>query len=154
MVYDSTIYIQQRRVFESAVSPLVKDSVISGSEVDIELVRTDAASEGSSVDPHPTPATNKIVLLTRPSATELEELKFDFAQFTHWLQNRYLGKTLLYTPVIGSTQTMLTGNMPFSLAMKSDIGLVCVAGQQTQGRGNSNSLSSLTQLSPFVLTLL
>ena len=126
---------QLRRLLDSAVAPLVKDNVIEGSKVDIELVRTDSATEGSSVDPLPAPATDKIVLLTTPSDLDLEEVEFDFVQYTRWLRTGYLGRTLLYTPVIGSTQTMLTGNTSFSLAMKTNMGVVCAAGQQTQGRG-------------------
>ena len=121
--------------FEATVTPLVKDDVIKGSEVDIELVRTDEDSEGSSVDPPPSPAVDKVVLLTRPSERQLRSLEFDTSQYMKYLRTGHMGRTLLYTPVIGSTQTMLTGNMPFSLALKTDMGVVCAAGQQTRGRG-------------------
>lgn len=103
--------------------------------MDIEIVNTDEMREGSSVDPLPCPTTNKIVLLTRPSEAQLNSLEFDVAQYVRCLRTGHLGRTLLYTPVIGSTQTMLTGNLPFSMALKTVMGVVCVAGQQTQGRG-------------------
>ena len=129
------IILQLRLTFDSVMAPLVKNDVISGSEVDIVLIGTDSAREGSSVDPPPTPTVNKIVLHTRPSDEQLQELGFNTSQYTRWLNTGHLGRILLYTPVIGSTQTMLTGNMPFSLALKPEMGMVCAAGQQTQGRG-------------------
>ena len=117
------------------MAPLVKDDIIRGSEVDIELVNTETTSEGSSVDPLPCPAVNKVVLLTKPSQIQLHGVGFDISQYMRCLRTGHLGRTLLYTLVIGSTQTMLTGNLPFSLALKTDMGVVCAAGQQTQGRG-------------------
>jgi biotin--protein ligase len=131
---------QLRVRFEATVAPLVKDDVIKGSEVDIELVRTDEDSEGSSVDPPPSPAVDKVVLLTRPSERQLKSLEFDTSQYMKYLRTGHMGRTLLYTPVIGSTQTMLTGNMPFSLALKTDMGVVCAAGQQTRGRGRQGNV--------------
>lgn len=128
-------FTQLRAQFNAAIAPLLKDDVIRGSEVDIEIVDTDEMSEGSSVDPLPCPAANKIVLLTRPSEAQLNNLEFDVAQYMRCLRTGHLGRTLLYTAVIGSTQTMLTGNLPFSMALKTGMGVVCVARQQTQGRG-------------------
>ena len=117
------------------MTPLLKDDIIQGSETDIELVCTNMTTEGTPVDPLPSPAVNKIVLLTRPSAAQLQDVKFDTAQYMRCLRTGLLGRTLLYTPVIGSTQTMLTGNVPFCLALQTDMGVVCAAGQQTRGKG-------------------
>ena len=117
------------------MAPLAEDGVVRGSGVDIELMTADPAVDGSSVDPPHTPTPNKIVLLTRPLQGDLEELEFDGSQYTRLLRTGHMGRTLLYTPVIGSTQTMLTGNLPFTRALRPDMGVVCVAGQQTQGRG-------------------
>ena len=117
------------------MAPLTENGVVKGSTVDIELVTADPAHEGSSVDPPPTPSTHKIVLITRPLDDDIEEMGFDVGQYMRLLRTGHMGRTLLYTPVIGSTQTMLTGNLPFSRALRAEMGVVCVAGQQTQGRG-------------------
>ena len=134
--YYACCYTQLRERFCSTMALLMKDDVIKGSEVDIELVTTDVSKEGSSVDPLPIPTVNKIVLLTSPSEVQLrEEVEFDVPQYIRWLCTGFLGRTLLYTPVIGSTQTMLTGNTAFSMALKPNMGVVCAAGQQTKGIG-------------------
>ena len=127
--------VQLRAQFHSVMAPLVKEGVVKGNGVDIELMTSDPVIEGWSVDPPPTPAPNKIVLLTRPLQGDLEELGFDIAQYKRLLHTGHMGRTLLYTPVIGSTQTMLTGNLVFTRALRPEMGVVCVAGQQTQGRG-------------------
>ena len=123
--------------FEAAVTPLAENGVVRGSEVDIELITSDPAIEGSSVDPPPTPTPKRIILVTRPLEAELQDLEFDVAQYKRLLCTGHLGRTLLFTPVIGSTQTMLTGNLPFARALGAEMGVVCVAGQQTQGRGTA-----------------
>ena len=130
------ILLQLRSRFNSAIAPLVKkNDVIEGSEVDITLVGAGSDEEGSSVDPPPTPTASEIVLLTRPSEEQLQGMEFDVTQYTRWLRTGHLGRTLVYTPVIGSTQTVFTGNLPFTMALKPDMGVVCAAGQQTQGKG-------------------
>ena len=113
------------------------DGAVKGSEVDIELVMTDMAREGTPVDPLPQPAADKIVLLTNPSHPQLQSIGFESSQYMKCLQTAYLGRALIYTPIIGSTQTMLTGNMPFCTALKTDMGVVCAAGQQTKGKGQT-----------------
>lgn len=126
---------QLRSDFESTVASLVSGGVIEGSEVNIELITSDPVISGSSVDPPSTPTANRIVLLTNPLQTEVQDLEFDFNQYTRLLTTGHVGRTLLYTPVIGSTQTMLTGNLKFARSLSSELGVVCVAGQQTRGRG-------------------
>ena len=111
--------------------------------MDIELVLTDMTSEGTPVDPLPQPAADKIVLLTNPSHLQLQSIGFDTSQYMKCLQTAFLGRALIYTPIIGSTQTMLTGNMPFCTALKTDIGVVCAAGQQTKGKGQTEVISHL-----------
>ena len=119
------------------------DGAVKGSEVGIELVMTDMAREGTPVDPLPEAAANKIVLLTNPSHLQLESIGFDASQYMKCLQTAYLGWALIYTPIIGSTQTILTGNMPFCTALKTDMGVVCAAGQQTKGKGQTRHNSCL-----------
>ena len=115
-------------------------TTLKGSEVDIELVTTDVAKEGSPVDPLPEPAADQLVLLTNPSPLQLKSIDFNIDQYMRCLRTAYLGRTLIYTPIIGSTQTLLTGNSPLCTALKRDMGLVCVAGQQTRGKGENNYL--------------
>ena len=132
------ISLQLRGQFESVMAPLAEDDgVVKGSGVNIDLMMGDPIIEGSSVDPPPTPTPNKIVLLTRPLLANLDELEFDIPQYKRLLHTGHMGRTLLYTPVIRSTQTMLTENLVFTRALRPEMGVVCVASQQTQGRGTT-----------------
>ena len=111
------------------------ENSIKGREVDVNVVTLDTPADGTSVDPLPVPTMKKIVLLTNPSSSQLRSLEFNVSQYTTSLQTAFLGRTLIYTPVIGSTQTAFAGNMPFCTALRTDMGVVCLASQQTQGKG-------------------
>ena len=108
--------------------------LIKGNEVDV-LVCQDDYSQGSPVDP-PLKATESLLtVISNPASWQIEQLSFDIDAYFTALKTIDMGRTLLYTPVITSTQVVLCGNLPFSLSLTSKAGVVCVAGQQTKGRG-------------------
>ena len=136
----SLIFLQNRTQFLSAMSTLKQsDHTIKGSEMDIHLIQTDIATEGTPVDPLPEPTRSCLSVLTRPAKWQLDRVQFCFKEYFDHLRTAYLGRTVLCTPVVSSTQTFFTGNMPFCTALKSELGVVCVAGQQTQGKGQYHS---------------
>ena len=61
-------------------------------------------------------------------------MEFDVGKYFGALQTTRLGRVLLYTPVITSTQTVFTGNTTFTFA-SCESGVICSAGQQTRGKG-------------------
>ncbi len=111
------------------------NDVIKGRETRVQLINANMSSEGTPVDPFPSPSPSSISVFTRPAQWQLGGLAFDFDSYFSHLKTAHLGRTVFYTPVIASTQTVFTGNVPFCNALTSDYGLVCVAGQQTQGKG-------------------
>ena len=101
----------------------------------IQLINTDLSSEGTPVDPFPPPSGSSLSVFTRPAKWQLNRLPFDFDSYFNHLKTAHLGRSLLYTPVITSTQTVFAGNVPLCTALTPDLGVICVAAQQTQGRG-------------------
>ncbi len=90
---------QLRLKLESALSSVkTDDSAVKGSEVDIELVMTDIAREGTPVDSLPEPAADKIVLLTNPSHPQLQSIGFDASQYMKCLQTASWGGTSFTFP--------------------------------------------------------
>ena len=65
----------------------------------------------------------------------MRNLSFDFLEYFKLLKTRDMGRSVLYTPVIASTQTLFTGNLPFCSALTQEMGVVSVAAQQTKGKG-------------------
>lgn len=120
----------------SALSPLADpSSSIKGSEMSARLVTTDF-EEGTSVDEYPSPPqSSELAILMRPAKWQLRHLPFDFLEYFELLKTRSLGRSVLYTPVIGSTSTLFTGNIPFCSALTTEMGVVSVAAQQTKGKG-------------------
>lgn len=109
--------------------------VIKGSEMDVELITADM-SKGTPVDAHPaSPSPQRLCIFARPAHWQLSALPFDFQLYFSLLQTSTLGRTILYTPVISSTQTAFTGNTKFAHSIPSILGVASVAGQQTQGKG-------------------
>lgn len=123
--------LQNRSQFLSVFG---KEDRIKGSEMDIELIPDDM-TEGTPVDPPPEPAHNSISIYTKPAKWQLASLPFNPDLYFSHLRTTHLGKTMLYTSVISSTQTVFTGNIPFCTSLSSEMGLVCVATQQTKGKG-------------------
>lgn len=91
--------------------------------------------EGTPVDPFPPPTPTSISVFMKPAKWQLKRLGFDFGSYYSHLKTAYLGRMVLYTPVVASTQTVFTGNVPLCNVITSEHGVICVAGQQTQGKG-------------------
>ncbi len=124
-------------MFVSACSSLAQGEIIEGRETSLHLVYHDYQS-GTPVDPSPCPNHSQMVLLTSPADWQLERQPFNFNEYFRHLQTKKLGRTLLYTAVIPSTQTLFTGNIAFCNTLTTEMGVVNVAGQQTKGKGKNN----------------
>ena len=111
------------------------EGVIKGSEMNLRLIANDFSKLGTPVDPLPQPSSSNLTVIARPAKWQLRSLPFDSDLYFEHLQTAYLGRTVLYTPVISSTQTVFTGNVTFRNALTTQLGVVCVAAQQTQGKG-------------------
>ena len=100
------------------------------------LITTDFEQDGSSVDGFPPPPQpSELAIVTNPAEWQVGSLSFNFLEYFELLKTQILGRSVLYTPVISSTQTLFTGNVPFCSALTSDMGVISVAGQQTKGKG-------------------
>lgn len=123
------------------MSPLLDStSSISGSEMSARLITTNF-EDGSSVDGFPSPPQpSELAILTNPAKWQIRSLSFDFLEYFKLLKTQNLGRSVLYTPVITSTQTLFTGNVPFCSALTPDMGVVSVAAQQTKGKGTCISV--------------
>ena len=118
------------------MSPLLdSSSSITGTEISARLITTNF-EDGSSVDGFPPPPQpSEIAIVTNPAEWQVRSLSFNSLKYFELLKTRTLGRSVLYTPVISSTQTLFTGNVPFCSALTPDMGVVSVAGQQTKGKG-------------------
>ena len=108
--------------------------LIKGSDVDILFCQADY-SQGSPVDPPRKPTELLLTVITSPASWQVEQLSFDVGAYFSALTTNNMGRSLVYTPVITSTQEVLCGNLPFTLSLTAKAGVVCVAGQQTKGKG-------------------
>ena len=104
-------------------------NVIKGKGMDIELIPTEDGS------PLPVPTAHHLCVITTPTQQQLNAISFDFQLYFSLLKTATLGRTVLYTPIISSTQTVFTGNLPFADSLPASLGTVCVAGRQTNGIG-------------------
>lgn len=77
-------------------------------------------------------------MITSPAQWQLQGLPFSREEYFSRLETRELGRTVLYTPVITSTQLPFTGNLTFCQALTQEMGVVWVAAQQTQGKGQTH----------------
>ena len=99
------------------------------------LITTDF-EDGTPVDGFPPPPGPKeLAVLTNPATWQVNSLSFDFLEYFKLLKTKDMGRSVLYTPVIGSTQTLFTGNFPVCSALTQEMGVVSVAAQQTKGKG-------------------
>jgi len=114
----------------------VKHGVIKDGEMSLRLIEHDFRS-GTSVDPPPKPHPSSQTLITNPGKWQLDSLPFNTDSYFDHLRSNHLGRTLLYTEVITTTQSLFTSNMAFSEALTQDMGVVNVAGQQTKGKGTT-----------------
>lgn len=91
---------------------------------------------GSPVDPPPPPTPRTFSIIAKPSSQQVSSQEFDCIKFFECLKTSSLGHTLLYTPVVTSTQTLFSGNVTLTgLLDHRRHGVVFVAGQQTMGKG-------------------
>ena len=128
--------IQNRSRILSAMTPLLDSSnSIVGSEMSARLITTNF-EEGTSVDGFPPPPkSTELAIFTNPAQWQVRSLSFDCLEYFELLKTKDLGRSVLYTPVIASTQTLFTGNLPFCSALTQEMGVVSVAAQQTKGKG-------------------
>ena len=117
------------RAEDSSTSVLIK-----GNDVDI-LFCQDDYSQGSPVDPPPHSTESLLSTITRPASWQVKQLSFDADVYFAFLKTTNMGRCVLYAPVMTSTHALLCGNLPFSLSLSSKAGVICVAGQQTKGKG-------------------
>lgn len=89
----------------STTKALRKDT-ISGRENKVEIIRRDDRG-GIPVDT--CPSHDHYYLLLNPNKGELTGLPFNTTQYLGHLQTKTLGHTVIYSPVISSTQTLFTG---------------------------------------------
>lgn len=117
------------------------EGIIKGSEMDLQLIPHDFSKLGTPVDPLPQPSAKNLTVVARPARWQLHSLPFNPDIYFEHLKTAHLGRTVLYTPVISSTQTVFTGNVMFCNTLTSQMGVVCVAAQQTQGKGEQTCRS-------------
>lgn len=105
--------------------------------MDVELIPTpDVPShQDASVDATPVPSANRLCVITRPTHRQLSMLLFDFQLYFSLLKTAALGRTVLYSPVMSSTQNVFSGNLSFANLLPQALGTICVAEQQTKGKG-------------------
>ncbi len=125
---------QSRDVFLKALSSLHCDTTIPGQEVSLRLLANDFGKE-TPVDDLPRPSDTQFTIITRPAKWQIDNLPFSMDDYFAELKTREIGRTLLHTPVITSTQLPFTTNMSFCQTLSSEMGVAWVAAQQTRGKG-------------------
>ena len=88
----------------------------------------------TSTEGTPPPSPSHLSVLANPPPSAVEQMEFNLSQYYETLHTATLGQVALYTPVIASTQSVFTGNIKFATTA-STRGVICIAGQQTQGKG-------------------
>ena len=111
--------------------------MVPGREMSLRLIEHDYQTD-TPVDSAPCPTPCEMTLITLPAHWQLGSQPFNFNEYFANLQTAHLGRTLLYTAVITSTQSLFTGNIDFCNALTLEMGVVSVAGQQTKGKGEYN----------------
>lgn len=126
------------KAISSVVPKLTSGVTITGSEVSIHVSNENYSDpESTPVDLPPSPSTSLLSILTNPSPWQKEEMDFDMLVYFSFLQTEKMGQVVVYTPVIPSTQTVFTGNNTFTSSFSFNGRLICVAGQQTRGKGHT-----------------
>ena len=82
------------------------------------------------------PSLSELTVVTNPAPWQLHGLPFSCDRYFQELRTREMGRSLLHTPVITSTQLPFMGNLTFCQALRPEMGVVWVAAQQTKGKGN------------------
>lgn len=122
------------------MKPHLHDSTLPGRDLSLVFISTDY-SIGTPVDDPQRPSTSELTVITNPAPWQLKSLPFSPAEYFQRLETSELGRTLLHTPVITSTQLPFMGNDTFCQMLTQQMGVVWVAAQQTQGKGKGVCLS-------------
>lgn len=126
--------LQNRSLFLSTIKPHLLDSAIPGKDTSLRFITTDY-NLGTPVDDVAQPSLSELTVITRPAPWQLNGLPFSHEMYFQGLRTREMGRTLLHTPVITSTQLPFMGNLTFCQALRPEAGVVWVAAQQTKGKG-------------------
>lgn len=129
-----SLSLQNRSWFLSTIKQHFVGTTIPGKDLSLRFLTADY-NLGTPVDETAQPSTSELTVVTTPAPWQLSNLPFSCAEYFQRLQTRELGRTLLHTPVITSTQLPFMGNMTFCQALRPEMGVVWVAAQQTKGKG-------------------
>jgi len=91
---------------KASTTKALRKDVIIGRENKVEIVKRDDCG-GIPVDINP--SHDHYYLLLYPNKGELTGLPFNVTEYLGYLQTKRLGHTVIYSPVISSTQTLFTG---------------------------------------------
>ena len=128
------LILQCREIFLGSLASVHSDSIIPCQEVSLHLISNDF-SKWTPIDDLPRPSNSELTIITRPAPWQLKTLPFSSVAYFSELKTREIGKTVLHTPVITSTMLPFTGNLAFYQGLSSEMGVVWLAAQQTQGKG-------------------
>ena len=91
---------------KASTTKALRKDVIVGRENKVEILRKDDRG-GIPVDTNP--SHNHYYLLLYPNKGEITGLPFNVTEYLSHLRTKSLGHTIIYSPVISSTQTLFTG---------------------------------------------
>lgn len=91
---------------KASTTKALRKDVIVGRENKVQIVRRDDRG-GIPVDT--TPSHNHYYLLLYPNQGEMTGLPFNVTEYLSHLRTKTLGHTVIYSPVISSTQSLFTG---------------------------------------------
>lgn len=113
---------------------LLEDSTLPGKDLSLRFLSHDFTL-GTPVDSTPPSSPSELTVVTRPAPWQVNSLPFSSKDYFRQLETRELGRTILHTPVITSTQLPFSGNLCFCQLSQLAVGVVWVAAQQTKGKG-------------------
>ena len=101
-------------VQKATTTKALRKDVIVGRENKVEVVKRDDRG-GIPVDCMP--SHNHYYVLLHPNKGEMTGLHFNVMEYLSCLETKTLGHTVIYSPVISSTQTLFTGyvHVPYML---------------------------------------
>jgi biotin--protein ligase len=117
-----------------------ESSILVVGEMSSSLFILDDFNIGTPVDPIPPTTDAQVTILVKPSLCDVTSLDFNGECYFSSLTSVKLGRLLLVGPVMTSSQTMFSGNIPLNDILSNDMGLVCTPGQQTKGKGRGGNV--------------
>lgn len=135
---------------KASTTKALRKDVIVGRENKVQILRRDDRG-GIPVDT--VPSHNHYYLLLHPNKGEMTGLHFNVMEYLSHLQTKTLGHIVIYSPVISSTQTLFTGNIPLSESFTAESGAIAIASQQMRGKGRTGN-SWISPLGCLMFTLL